>query len=50
MKRLGNCVMALLFGCCMPLLIWAGMGVALYQGEERRKSLKPGTSEFGMLC
>ncbi len=34
MKRLGNCVMALLFGCRMPLLIWTGVGVALY---HRRK-------------
>ena len=34
MKRLRNCVLALLMGCCAPILIWVGVGVALYQ---RRK-------------
>lgn len=31
MKRVRNCVFALLIGCCAPLLIWVGIGVVLFQ-------------------
>ena len=49
MKGFGNCVKALLFGCCLPLLIWTGAGVALYQRRKDANLLsKPGTSEFSI--
>ena len=40
MKRLRNCIMALLFGCAMSLLIWAGAGVALYQKRKEASLLR----------
>ena len=40
MKRLRNCILALLVGCSTPLLIWVGAGSALYQGCKRAKLLK----------
>ncbi len=40
MKHLGNCVMALLFSCCIPLLIWTGVGVALYQRRKDTNLLR----------
>ncbi len=35
MKRLRNCGLALLLGCCTPLLIWVGAGSALYQSRKQ---------------
>ena len=40
MRRLRNCILALLIGCCTPLLIWMGAGSALYQSRKRAKVLK----------
>ena len=40
MKRLRNCMLALLLGCCTPLLIWIGAGVALYQRKKLTNLLK----------
>lgn len=37
MKRLRNCIIALFFGCCTPLLIWVGIGTALYQKRKTTK-------------
>ncbi len=40
MKRFGRCCLALLLGCCAPLLIWTGAGVALHQRGKQVKLLK----------
>ena len=40
MKSIGNFVLALLIGCCTPLLIWIGAGNALYQSRKRASQLK----------
>ena len=40
MKRLRNCMVALLFGCCVPLLIWVGAGATLYQSRKQTNLLK----------
>ena len=40
MKRLRDCILALLLGCCTPLLIWVGAGVALYQRRKEVNLLK----------
>jgi len=40
MKGLRNCTIALLLGCCMPLLIWVGAVSALYQSRKQNKLLK----------
>ena len=37
MRRFGSCCLALLFGCCTPILIWAGAGSVLYQGLSKSK-------------
>ncbi len=37
MKRLRNCIVAMLLGCCAPVLIWVGVASAIYQ---RRKITK----------
>ncbi len=37
MKRLRNCLVALLFGISAPVLIWVGAGSALYQSRKRAK-------------
>lgn len=39
MKRLRNCIVALLLGCCAPVLIWVGAGAALRQRQGVTKSL-----------
>ena len=40
MKRLRNCLVALLFGISAPVLIWVGAGSALYQSRKRAKMLE----------
>ena len=40
MRRLRNCVIVLLLGCCAPLLIWVGAGSALSQSLKQRKLQK----------
>ena len=40
MKRLRNCILALLLGCSAPLLIWVGAGSAMYESRKRAKLLK----------
>lgn len=40
MKRLRNCIVALLLGCSTPVLIWVGAGVALYQRRKEANLLK----------
>ena len=40
MKRTGKCIMALFLGCCAPLLILMGGGVALYQRSKEARVLK----------
>ena len=40
MRRLHNCIIALLLGCCAPLLIWVGAGSALYRGGNKRNFYK----------
>ena len=40
MRRLRNCITALLLGCCAPGLIWVGGGSVLYQSLKQRKLLK----------
>ncbi len=37
MKKLRNCILALLIGCCTPLLIWVGVGISLYHSPKRTK-------------
>jgi len=37
MKRLQNCVLAVLMGCSVPILIWVGAASALYQNGKRVK-------------
>ena len=34
MKRLRNCILALLMGCSVPILIWVGAGCAMYQSRK----------------
>ena len=48
MKKVRNCISALLIGCCMPLLIWAGLGVALYQRKKEANLLKQALAN--MMC
>ena len=40
MRRLRNFILALLFGSSMPLLIWVGLGSALYQKSKEANQLK----------
>ncbi len=40
MKRLRNCILALLLGCCTPLLIWVGTGAVVYQRRKEVNLLK----------
>ena len=40
MKSLRNCGLALLLGCCAPLLLWAGAGCALYQRRKQASLVK----------
>ena len=40
MRRLRNCTIVLLLGCCAPLLIWVGAGAALYQWRKEANLLK----------
>ncbi len=40
MKRLRNCMLALLIGCSTPLLIWVGSCVSLYQRQKEVKLSK----------
>ncbi len=40
MRRLRNCILVLLLGCCTPLLIWVGLGSALYQRSKEANLLK----------
>jgi len=35
MKNLRNCGLALLVGCCAPILLWVGTGCALYQSRKQ---------------
>ena len=46
MKRLRNCMLALLIGCCTPLLIWVGAGTALYQRRKEKNPLKRALSNL----
>ncbi len=39
MKRLRNCLIALVLGACAPLLIWVGVGSALYQKRQEARRL-----------
>ena len=40
MKRLRKCTLALLLGCCAPLLIWVGLGSAIYQRRREVSLIK----------
>ena len=40
MKNVLNCILALLIGCFMPVLIWAGLGIALHQRKKEANLLK----------
>ena len=40
MKRLRNCMVALLMGLCAPVLIWVGAGCAFYQDRKQKNLLK----------
>lgn len=46
MRRLRNCIIALLIGMCTPLLIWVAAGAALYQHNKARRLQIIG----GMVC
>ncbi len=46
MRRLRNCTIALLLGCCAPLLIWVGGGAALYQWRKEANLLKRALPEL----
>ena len=39
MKRLRNCILAMLIGCCTPVLIWVGVASAIYQRRKITKLL-----------
>ncbi len=39
MKRLRTYVIVLLLGCCIPLLIWTGAGIAFYQRRKNKNLL-----------
>jgi len=38
MRSLRNCIIALLIGCCMPLLIWVGLGASLGDSFSLRQA------------
>jgi len=40
MKSFRNVCVALLFGCFMPVLIWVGVGTAVYQFRKEAKQVK----------
>ena len=40
MKRFRNCCVALLLGCCAPVLIWVGAGSAIYQSKKKFRLLE----------
>ncbi len=48
MKRLRNCILALLLGCSMPLVIWVGAGSALYQRRKQASLL--GRVLLNLVC
>ena len=37
MRRFRNALLALLIGCCVPVVIWVAGGVALYQASSQSK-------------
>ena len=40
MRRVRNCVLAILLGFCVPFLIWIGAGVALYINRKEARMKK----------
>ena len=46
MKRFGSCCLALVMGCCAPLLVFTGAGSALYQSRKRIKLQKRTVPQF----
>ena len=46
MKRLRNCMVALLMGLSAPVLIWVGAGAALYQSRKEVSLLKHAISDL----
>lgn len=46
MKRLRNCMVALLLGLSTPVLIWVGAGSAFYQYRKQAKLLKGALPRF----
>ena len=52
MRHLRNALLALLIGCCAPVVIWVAGGVALYQASyQRRKGRElAGTALPDLAC
>ena len=48
MRKLRNCSLAFFLGCCAPLLIWVGAGVALYKRQKDVGQLRK--SLLNLLC
>jgi hypothetical protein len=40
MRYIKNALLALLVGCCVPVVIWVAGGVALYQASYQRRKGK----------